>query len=1285
MKLTLNFTELGKNDAMIAGGKGASLGEMTQAGIPVPSGFVILSTTFDEFIKEADLVQEIDAVIDGVNHKDINSVEVASEKIQALIKNAKMPERIASEIKTKFKDLDTEFVAVRSSATAEDGADNAWAGQLDSFLNTKEANLLEKVQHCWASLFTPRAIFYRFEKGLHTTKISVAVVVQKMVNSEVSGIAFSVHPVTEDRNQMIIEAGFGLGEAIVSGSITPDSYVVEKEPRRIIDINVSTQPRALYRVETGGNEWIGVPEPKASSQVLTKKQILKFADLIMKIENHYGFPCDIEWAFEKGKFYIVQSRPITTLSKQGQAIVNKEEQLQYDNSDWFLTITRNMSFWHQCLSDEGHYHNTKDFGVNAKLQVLHITVDSTQTSCFMTNPNYTEYAKAVLDAVSSEKAIKNLKIKYFELAKKLESSLSQVKKNLTITSLDNFIKEYRRFTSGLMITATLGRSGAEKLTALLKGLGYKDNEIPEINAVITYPDKHTPLFNSQLDLLRIGIKVQNGEIKNKGIKQALEIWLSQHSYIPVNFCEDPWTFIDAKNQLENFLKKDCMKEYEFAEQGHNERVEKARKLIKKINDNQVKVLAHAVAEGTFLNEFRKNIFSKISLDYRSIFKQIAIRGGSKNWRDCFFLTPYEMMDIVLGESISIPIIVKERQIAGLCVKKNGKSVILDKKTTSLFFEYISRAHGTISDETIKESFIKGSSANKGVVRGIVKIILNSKDFNKLNVGEILVTTMTSVDFVPVMERASAFITNEGGITSHASIVAREMNKPCIIGTKIATKVLKDGDIVEVDADKGIIKIINKTKENGEWVFMWSTTPLMSTYWATALASKDRRDIYENSNLFSYYDGSIITTYNLKSCIDNAKKQGERFLNLSYYNEYKKKYKKEAKVWWLWVRRIENKNYLKTSVAELIGDYRQFMKYSRDAISYFGSTRTEFTYAAEQRLEEILKKYYKEMWPVIFGTLATSASLDNIQQEHFDWLKLITMKPSDAKLLNHASKYPWLIFGQFDNEKVLEFLRDRIKEEKGSYTRDFQKILKIKKALVIEQKKIFSKLGKEAKEAKYLATLLQNQSVERMNIKAYWAGCYYLTRKMWQKISESIGVNLSDLLGFLVPDEIESLLLGNYVGYISEVISDRKKGHALDLQGENLRIVGSIEAGKLFKERIKKVESTDVFKGQTAMLGKATGRVRKVIAGDLDMLQSSIREFRHGEILVTSMTQPNMMVLAKKAAAIIADEGGITSHAAIISRELKIPCIVGCLYAMQVLKDGDMVEVDANNGIVKIVK
>jgi pyruvate, water dikinase len=318
MELVRNFTGLDKSNAPEAGGKGASLGEMTKAGIPVPPGFVVLSDSFEQFLRETDLLQEIDTILHSVSHKDIATVESASEQIKGLILSREMPKDIQAEIERSFKELNTKYVAVRSSATAEDGADHAWAGQLDSFLNTTETDLLDKVRRCWASLFTPRAIFYRFEKGLHTTKISVAVVVQKMVESEVSGIAFSVHPVTEDHNQLIIEAGFGLGEAIVSGSVTPDSYVVEKEPRRIIDINVSTQERALYRsvnasADHGNNEWKDVPEPKASSQVLTEPQISELSEIILGIEKHYGFPCDIEWAFEAGKFYIVQSRPITTL------------------------------------------------------------------------------------------------------------------------------------------------------------------------------------------------------------------------------------------------------------------------------------------------------------------------------------------------------------------------------------------------------------------------------------------------------------------------------------------------------------------------------------------------------------------------------------------------------------------------------------------------------------------------------------------------------------------------------------------------------------------------------------------------------------------------------------------------------------------------------------------------------------------------------------------------------------------------------------------------------------
>lgn len=314
MELIRPFAEVSKHDANIAGGKGASLGEMTQAGIPVPPGFVVLASTFERFIEETDLIVEIDAILDTVKHEEMHTVEHASEKIQALIHEAKMPEDVGADILKHFKELGAEYVAVRSSATAEDSASAAWAGQLDTYLNTTEKDVLTNVQRCWASLFTPRAIFYRFEKGLNTQKISVAVVIQKMVNSDASGIAFSVHPVTEDRNQLIIEASWGLGEAVVSGQVTPDSYVVTKEPREVLDKNIAVKDRGMYRIEGGGNDWQPVPAEKQEQQTLSDEQILALSETIIGIEKHYGFPCDIEWAIEAGALYITQSRPITTLS-----------------------------------------------------------------------------------------------------------------------------------------------------------------------------------------------------------------------------------------------------------------------------------------------------------------------------------------------------------------------------------------------------------------------------------------------------------------------------------------------------------------------------------------------------------------------------------------------------------------------------------------------------------------------------------------------------------------------------------------------------------------------------------------------------------------------------------------------------------------------------------------------------------------------------------------------------------------------------------------------------------
>lgn len=313
MKFTKHFKQLTKNDTDIAGGKGASLGEMTNSKIPVPPGFVVLAGAFDRFLEETDLDVEIDSIIKKINHKDVNSVEVASEKLRSLIANVEFPEDIAKEIFTEFTRLKANLVAVRSSATAEDSLAASWAGELESYLNVTKKELLDSVKKCWSSLFTPRAIFYRFEKKMDKQKVSVAVVIQKMVQSEISGIAFTVHPVTKDYDQMIIEAGYGLGEAIVGGMITPDSYVVHKIEKDILDKNISEQEMMIVKKGAKGTMEAKVPKAKRDKQKLSDKQVSVLAEICKIIEKHYGKPQDIEWALEKGKFYIVQSRPITTL------------------------------------------------------------------------------------------------------------------------------------------------------------------------------------------------------------------------------------------------------------------------------------------------------------------------------------------------------------------------------------------------------------------------------------------------------------------------------------------------------------------------------------------------------------------------------------------------------------------------------------------------------------------------------------------------------------------------------------------------------------------------------------------------------------------------------------------------------------------------------------------------------------------------------------------------------------------------------------------------------------
>ncbi len=322
------FKDIDKGDVNLVGGKGANLGEMTQAGFPVPNGFAITVESYDLFLKRNEISQKISKILKTVNVNNSEELEAASKSIEKLIKTSEIPSEVTHSIISSYNKLSGHFkkalVAVRSSATAEDLPQASFAGQQATFLNIKgEANLLNAVRDCWASLFTQRAIFYREQNKIPHDKVKISVIVQKMVQSEVSGVMFTIDPVTNDKDRIIIEAVWGLGEMIVQGSVIPDTYVVQKETFAILSKEISDQKVQLIKkgaltIETE------VPKNKRDLQKISDEEIVKIAKIGYKLQQHYYFPQDIEWAKEGKDIFIVQTRPVTTIKDKKVSIKDKD-------------------------------------------------------------------------------------------------------------------------------------------------------------------------------------------------------------------------------------------------------------------------------------------------------------------------------------------------------------------------------------------------------------------------------------------------------------------------------------------------------------------------------------------------------------------------------------------------------------------------------------------------------------------------------------------------------------------------------------------------------------------------------------------------------------------------------------------------------------------------------------------------------------------------------------------------------------------------------------------------
>ncbi|MEW6214825.1 MAG: phosphoenolpyruvate synthase [Nitrospirota bacterium] len=337
--VVLWFKDLSKEDIPLVGGKCANLGELVgRIGVPVPNGFAVSAHAYQVFLEKTKADKKIGALLFDMNMADMKSLQDISKKIRSRIEGLPMPKEMEKAILRAYQELCEHVgkknvaVAVRSSATAEDLPGASFAGQQDTFLNVTQKNLLSSIKKCWSSLFTPRAIVYRKEKGFSHNEVLISVAIQELIFSQASGVTFTLEPVSGAKDKVVINASWGLGEAIVGGQMTPDEYIVEKGTFRILEKHVVKKEKQIVSDNKGGTKWAAVPKKMQDRPALTDEAIIRLAQYGVQIENHYGGPQDIEWAVdERGRIFILQTRPETIHGVKGE--IKGEERKEFMEKD----------------------------------------------------------------------------------------------------------------------------------------------------------------------------------------------------------------------------------------------------------------------------------------------------------------------------------------------------------------------------------------------------------------------------------------------------------------------------------------------------------------------------------------------------------------------------------------------------------------------------------------------------------------------------------------------------------------------------------------------------------------------------------------------------------------------------------------------------------------------------------------------------------------------------------------------------------------------------------------
>jgi phosphohistidine swiveling domain-containing protein len=872
MTYTAWFDEIRKDDIALAGGKGANLGELSRAGLPVPPGFVITTAAYDAFVKSNDIGDMIVGRASAVARaEEPAGFEEVAEGIRALFSGGKVPEEMTEEIRASYEELSEDgesALAVRSSATAEDLPGASFAGQQETYLNVRGAEaLLEAVKNCWSSLWTARAMAYRARQGIDPATVSLAVVVQRMVESEAAGVMFTANPSNGRRDQATISAAWGLGESVVSGSVTPDSIVVEKESGRVISRETANKEVMIVYTE-GGTAERPVPEALHRQPVLDDGAAATLTRYGATIEHHYGTPQDIEWALAGGEFFIVQSRPITAVP----------EPMADPPTDWSVPVPKG-TYWRASIVEQmpdplsplfadlayrsvprsldklieellgsgvfregdlafptinGYAYYYYSLGAFWRLLVntpsaFRLFTGSGEGSGVMRWREYARprYARTVGEWEARPPADLSAKELLAGARELLDAGTEYYTSVQTIIPL--------AYLSEALVTAfynrLVRREGDPPAQIFL--LGFDSMPIRAEKSLYDlgvwsreHPDLARALVGTSSEQI---LNLLHAEESPAGVdREAWHEWRSRfqvhldrygHAVYNLDFvnpvpADDPAPLFDT---LKFYLRGEGQNPRERQRRTATRREEATREVLERLGATRRNLFSRLLKWAQDVAPMREDALADVGLAWpvmRRMLLELGRRlveaGAVEKRSDVFWLHRDEVekmaasLDASETRLASLADTVDQRKMLWRGQRRVTPPQLLPRDSWLMVFEGLMPA---ASEEQTGDT-IKGVAASAGKVTAPARVLSGPEDFGQMQPGEVLVAGITTPAWTSLFTMASAVVTDIGGPLSHSSIVAREYAIPAVLGTGVATRRIQSGQNVRVDGEAGTVTLLD---------------------------------------------------------------------------------------------------------------------------------------------------------------------------------------------------------------------------------------------------------------------------------------------------------------------------------------------------------------------------------------------------------------------------------------------------------------------------------------------